>query len=125
MAMGSAISSFTLDVEALGWTAQDLQRPESVVAEPDGTLWASDGRGGVTRIDPDGGQKLLIALPMAITVPHSWFTAAALPQWPAPSVPPSSWWIRPERDSVVSDGRPPAPNATATSIPAGSGPART
>jgi gluconolactonase len=46
MAMGSAISSFTLDVDALGWTGQDLQRPESVVAEPDGTLWASDGRGG-------------------------------------------------------------------------------
>jgi gluconolactonase len=59
MAMGSAISSFTLDVDALGWTGQDLQRPESVVAEPDGTLWASDGRGGVTRIDPDGSQTLL------------------------------------------------------------------
>ena len=30
-----------------------------MVAEADGTLWASDGRGGVTRIDPDGGQALL------------------------------------------------------------------
>ena len=59
MAMGSRVSSFTLDVDQLGWTGQDLQRPESVVAEPDGTLWASDGRGGVTRIDPDGGQTLL------------------------------------------------------------------
>ena len=59
MAMGSAISSFTLDLDQLGWTGQDLQRPESVVAEPDGTLWASDGRGGVTRIDPDGSQELL------------------------------------------------------------------
>ena len=48
-----------LDIDQLGWTGQDLQRPESVVAEPDGTLWASDGRGGVTRIDPDGGQTLL------------------------------------------------------------------
>jgi DNA-binding beta-propeller fold protein YncE len=59
MTMGSVISSFTLDIDALGWTGQDLQRPESVVAEPNGTLWASDGRGGVTRIDPDGGQVLL------------------------------------------------------------------
>jgi gluconolactonase len=59
MAMGSAITSFTLDVDQLGWTGQDLQRPESVVAEPDGTLWASDGRGGVVRIDPDGSQTLL------------------------------------------------------------------
>ena len=59
MAGGSAIRSFTLDLDALSWTGRDLQRPESVVAEPDGTLWASDGRGGVTRIDPDGGQALL------------------------------------------------------------------
>src|SRR4029450_9150416 len=59
MAMGSGISSFTLDLDQLGWTGQDLHRPESVVAEPDGTLWASDGRGGVTRIDPDGSQTLL------------------------------------------------------------------
>jgi gluconolactonase len=50
MATGSRINSFTLDLDALGWTGQDLHRPESVVAEPDGTLWASDGRGGVTRI---------------------------------------------------------------------------
>jgi gluconolactonase len=59
MAMGSAIGSFALDLDQLGWTGQNLQRPESVVAEPDGTLWASDSRGGVTRIDPDGGQELL------------------------------------------------------------------
>jgi gluconolactonase len=59
MATGSRINSFTLDIDQLGWTGNDLQRPESVVAEPDGTLWTSDGRGGVTRIDPDGGQTLL------------------------------------------------------------------
>lgn len=58
MARGSAIRSFTLDLDALSWTGRDLQRPESVVAEPDGTLWASDGRGGVMRIDLDGGQEL-------------------------------------------------------------------
>jgi hypothetical protein len=46
MAMGSAITSFALDVDELGWTGQDLQRPESVVAEPDGTLWASDAAAG-------------------------------------------------------------------------------
>ena len=45
MATGS-INSFTLDIDELGWTGEDLQRPESVVAEPDGTLWTSDGRGG-------------------------------------------------------------------------------
>jgi hypothetical protein len=59
MAPDSAIKRFTFDVDELGWTGHDLQRPESVVAEPDGTLWSSDGRGGVMRIDPDGGQALL------------------------------------------------------------------
>jgi gluconolactonase len=59
MATGIMIGSFTLEIDELGWAGQDLHRPESVVAEPDGTLWVSDGRGGVTRIDPDGGQTLL------------------------------------------------------------------
>lgn len=59
MATGNAVKSFTLDIDELGWTGQDLQRPESVVAEPDGTLWASDARGGVSRIDPDGRQTFL------------------------------------------------------------------
>jgi hypothetical protein len=52
MATGSVIGSFTLEIDELGWTGQDLHRPESVVAEADGTLWVSDGRGAVTRIDP-------------------------------------------------------------------------
>jgi gluconolactonase len=30
-----------------------------VLAKPNGTLWVSDGRGGVTRIDPDGKQTFL------------------------------------------------------------------
>jgi hypothetical protein len=44
MATDNAIRSFTLDVDELGWTGQDLQRPESVVAEPDGTLWGDAHR---------------------------------------------------------------------------------
>jgi gluconolactonase len=59
MTTGSAIRRFTLDLDDLEWTGHDLVRPESVVAEPDGTLWASDARGGVTRIDPGGGQAFL------------------------------------------------------------------
>src|SRR4029453_3433807 len=49
----------TLDIDELTWTGHDLVRPESVVAERDGTLWASDGRGGGPRIDPGGGQAFL------------------------------------------------------------------
>jgi gluconolactonase len=59
MSTGSAIRRFTLDLDDLEWTGHDLVRPESVVAEPDGTLWVSDARGGVTRIDPGGEQMFL------------------------------------------------------------------
>ena len=37
----------------------DLQRPECILAEPNGDLWAADARGGVTLIKPDGGQWLV------------------------------------------------------------------
>jgi gluconolactonase len=37
----------------------DLQRPECILAERDGTLWSADARGGVMRINPDGSQQLI------------------------------------------------------------------
>jgi sugar lactone lactonase YvrE len=37
----------------------DLQRPECILAERDGTIWTADARGGVMRIDPDGTQTLV------------------------------------------------------------------
>jgi sugar lactone lactonase YvrE len=52
----------------LGWSVDrsqirnvgvDLQRPECILAEPDGTLWTADARGGVIRIAPDGSQQLI------------------------------------------------------------------
>ncbi|MFT3863206.1 MAG: SMP-30/gluconolactonase/LRE family protein [Solirubrobacterales bacterium] len=39
---------------------RDLRRPECVLAERDGTLWAADARGGVMRIDPGGDQELVL-----------------------------------------------------------------
>jgi sugar lactone lactonase YvrE len=53
------IEEFQLDLSQLTYTGHDLARPESVLARPDGTLWTSDGHGGVTRIDPDGSQQFL------------------------------------------------------------------
>jgi sugar lactone lactonase YvrE len=50
MARGSAIRSFTLDLDALSWTGRDLQRPESVVALRPG--WGGEPNG--LAIDPDG-----------------------------------------------------------------------
>ncbi|MDN7651836.1 hypothetical protein QZM62_00180 [Burkholderia multivorans] len=44
--------------DAIRWVGRDLLRPECILAEPDGTLWTADARGGVMRIAPDGTQKI-------------------------------------------------------------------
>lgn len=53
------IKEFRLDLSELTFTGHDLVRPESIIAKPDGTLYVSDGRGGVTRINPDGSQQFM------------------------------------------------------------------
>jgi len=53
------IKEFRLELSDLTYTGHDLVRPESVLAQSNGTLWTSDGRGGVTRINPDGSQQFL------------------------------------------------------------------
>jgi gluconolactonase len=57
--MTNPILNFELDRSAIRCVGQDLQRPECILAEPDGTLWAADARGGVTRIDPNGNQRII------------------------------------------------------------------
>lgn len=51
---------FQIDPADLSFVGQDLERPECILAERDGTLWSADGRGGVMRIDPDGTQELIL-----------------------------------------------------------------
>jgi gluconolactonase len=53
------IKEFRVELSELTFTGHDLSRPESVIAQRNGTLWTSSGRGGVTRIDPDGSQSFL------------------------------------------------------------------
>src|SRR5438034_11375840 len=53
------IKELRLELSDLTYTGHDLVRPESVLAQSNGTLWTSDGRGGVTRINPDGSQQFL------------------------------------------------------------------
>lgn len=57
--MRNPILDFELDKSAVQYVGTDLHRPECILAEPDGTLWAADARGGVTRINPDGTQQLV------------------------------------------------------------------
>lgn len=51
---------FQVDPADLRYIGHDLQRPECILAERNGTLWVADGRGGVMRIDPDGTQDLIL-----------------------------------------------------------------
>ncbi len=53
------LDTFTLSPADISWHGAGLSRPECVLAERDGTLWVSDDRGGVTRIDRDGRQSVI------------------------------------------------------------------
>jgi sugar lactone lactonase YvrE len=53
------ILDFGIDKSTLKYIGQDLQRPECILAEHDGTLWSADARGGVVRITPDGKQQIV------------------------------------------------------------------
>ncbi len=53
------LDGFRIDRDTITYLGRDLQRPECVLAERDGSLWSADARGGVMRIGPDGGQSLI------------------------------------------------------------------
>ncbi len=53
------LTGFRIDRAAIRYVGNDLQRPECILAEPDGTLWAADARGGVMCIAPDGSQRFV------------------------------------------------------------------
>src|SRR4051795_10284723 len=52
------ILDFGIDAGAVRFVGRDLQRPECILAEPDGTLWVADARGGVVRIQ-NGSQDIV------------------------------------------------------------------
>jgi len=53
------ILNFQIDKCDIRYVGYALQRPECILAEPDGTLWAADARGGVVKINPDGNQQVI------------------------------------------------------------------
>ena len=67
------LKGFQVDPEAVRFVGHDLQRPECILAERDGTLWSADARGGVVRIEPDGTQTLISQAPD----PHFDLSASA------------------------------------------------
>ena len=59
MKKDNPLYGFSVDKEKLGYIGTDLQRPECILAEKDGSLWAADARGGVVHIRPDGTQQVI------------------------------------------------------------------
>lgn len=57
------LREFRVDPARIGAAGRDLQRPECILAERDGTLWSADARGGVMRIAADGTQSLITQAP--------------------------------------------------------------
>lgn len=57
--MKNPMIGFQVDRSQIRYTGHDLQRPECILAEPNGTLWVADARGGVMKIIPDGKQEIV------------------------------------------------------------------
>jgi len=53
------LRGWQVDRSSIRTIGRDLQRPECILAERDGTLWTADARGGVMRIRSDGSQQLI------------------------------------------------------------------
>jgi gluconolactonase len=53
------LTGWAVDRAGIQSIGRDLQRPECIVAERNGTLWSADARGGVMCILPDGTQRLV------------------------------------------------------------------
>ena len=57
--MTASILDFVIDKSAIKYVGSGLQRPECILAEPDGSLWIADARGGVIHWQPDGQQQII------------------------------------------------------------------
>jgi hypothetical protein len=53
------LKGWQVNRESIGFLGQNLQRPECILTEPDGTVWAADARGGLVKMRHDGTQELL------------------------------------------------------------------
>jgi sugar lactone lactonase YvrE len=58
-AKDNPLERWQVDRAAIRTIGHDLQRPECILAERDGTIWTADACGGVMRIAPNGSQQLI------------------------------------------------------------------
>ena len=82
------LDGFVVDPSQIEFIGHDLQRPECIVAERDGTLWSADARGGVVRMRPDGNQEI-ITQNRPPPSPRPPTTSSALPRERCQTVSPS------------------------------------
>lgn len=59
MLKNNPLKDFFLEPDMIRTIGYDLQRPECILAERDGSLWSADARGGVVHIQPDGSQQII------------------------------------------------------------------
>lgn len=53
------LTGWQVDRASIQFIGKALQRPECILAEPDGGIWTADARGGAVHITPDGRQTLI------------------------------------------------------------------
>jgi len=59
MTVINPLYGWQVDLDSIAFVGEDLQRPECILAEADGSLWTADARGGVMHIAPNGEQRLI------------------------------------------------------------------
>ncbi|CAM2195673.1 SMP-30/Gluconolaconase/LRE domain protein [Paraburkholderia kururiensis] len=73
------IKDFVVDVAAIRTIGTQLQRPECILAQRDGSLLAADARGGIVHIDASGEQKLVLPANVDTAAIGDGLTSGSLP----------------------------------------------
>ncbi len=53
------LKNWQVDPDKIRYIGENLQRPECIITEPDGSVWAADARGGMVHLRPDGTQVVV------------------------------------------------------------------
>lgn len=84
-ALQNPLKNWQVNREEIQYLGHDLQRPECILTEPNGAVWAADARGGVVKLNHQGDQEVVSGLTNApdsslvirqstFVNPHSSFT---------------------------------------------------
>jgi gluconolactonase len=73
------IKGFEIDASAIQYIGRELQRPECILAQKDGSLLVADARGGVMHIGTSGDQRLILPDGAASMPAGDGLTSGSLP----------------------------------------------